>query len=406
MFQENNDDNGLLYYYVSRNWKPSNKVIFMDLDHTLIVPKSGKKHPIDLKDWKFNLALDILQSYIAVDWSIVILTNQKKMLKQDIEIKMIDIIQQLDKLGIPTIFMVANQNDYYRKPSTGMIDFFNTTLNKPISRLDKFATFMVGDAAGRKGDHSAADIMLAENFGIHFMTPEIFTADFSTPPPPSGKIIATHEMKKLVDLLNSNPIYFNPQAYICNLTEKQIQTYKKEMNSLEAAIRKADKFMLIMVGPPASTKSTVASGLVSRVAKDAIIMSYDTFKGTKPAFRKEMANLVLNDKNIIIDNTHAKRKDRKPWFEPEPIAESYTKLIAFFDLPKPLVMHLNDLRNKDIVSGRNPDHEPIPDVAIHTWYKYLEPPSIGEDGSDAIFKFTSIDVEIIKTNRHFLEWNC
>ena len=404
MFQENNDNNVLLYYYVSRNWKPSNKVIFMDLDHTLIVPKSGKKHPIDLKDWKFNLELDILQSYIAADWSIVILTNQKKMLKQDIEIKMIDIIQQLDKLGIPTIFMVANQNDYYRKPSTGMIDFFNTTLNKPISRLDKFATFMVGDAAGRKGDHSAADIMLAENFGIHFMTPEIFTADFSTPP--SGKIIATKEMKKLVGLLNNNPIYFNPQAYICNLTEKQIQAYKKELESLETAIRKADKFMLIMVGPPASTKSTLANMIVDKIAKDAIIMSYDTFKGTKSAFKKEIIQMIAEEQNIIIDNTNAKLKDRRQWIELANASEiPYSKLVVFFDLPKPLVMHLNDLRTKEIVSGNITSHEVIPDVAIHTWYKYLEPPS-SDDGADRILHFTSIDVEQTKKYPHFLEWNC
>lgn len=42
------------------------------------------------------------------------------------------------------------------------------------SIVDKSSSFYVGDAAGRRIDHSACDIDWAKNVGIHFYTPEQF----------------------------------------------------------------------------------------------------------------------------------------------------------------------------------------------------------------------------------------
>ena len=39
--------------------------------------------------------------------------------------------------------------------------------------IDKDRSFFVGDAAGRPGDHSAADRKLALNVGLQFFTPEV-----------------------------------------------------------------------------------------------------------------------------------------------------------------------------------------------------------------------------------------
>ena len=434
MFSSHIDSNGLIYYYISKKSHPSNRVLFADLDHTIIVPKSGKKHPQNLQDWKFMMDPRIFQPYIAAGWRLVILTNQKKMTQQDVECKMSAVVKSLEEVGIQCVILVATQDDFYRKPSTGMIDYFLQHHNSSHNKLDKAASFMVGDAAGRKGDHSPGDLMLAENAGLHFMTPEIFSVDFGIPPP-NGKIIASKEMRALVSNLAANPKYFNPQAYICSFSEKDIQSHKKEMAALEECIAKAVNFILVMVGPPASTKSTLAAYIASKVAANTTIMSYDTFTGTKTAFKKEVMRLLAAKRNIIIDNTNAKIKDRQQWIELANAGEiPYTAIEVFYDLPKPLVMHLNDLRNKMINSGRMTDtpHEIIPeglarldathlpegskslarldathlpDVAIHTWYKYLEPPSIA-DGASRIFHFTSIDIEQTKKFPHFLEWNC
>jgi bifunctional polynucleotide phosphatase/kinase len=416
MFSTQHDKNGLLYYYAAKESHPSSRVLFADLDHTIIIPKSGRKHPINHNDWKFMMDPKIFRPYLAAGWRLVILTNQKKMTLADVESKMPAITGALELSGIHATILVATQDDFYRKPSTGMVDFLLEHLNGSHNKLDKVASFMVGDAAGRKGDHSPADLMLAENAAIHFMTPEIFMSDFRIPPQ-ANKIIANTEMKKLIIDLVSNPKYFNPQAYICSFKEKDIQDRKKGMEALEESISTAKNFILVMVGPPASTKSTLANHLISKVAPSTTIMSYDTFSGTKTAFKKEVAKLLSAKQNVIIDNTNAKAKDRQQWIDLANASETpYIKLEVFYDLPKPLVMHLNDLRNKMINSSRitNTSHEVIPegqdathvpDVAIHTWYKYLEPPS-STDGADRIYHFTSIDIEQTKRFPHFLEWNC
>ena len=42
------------------------------------------------------------------------------------------------------------------------------------NHADKQASFYVGDAAGRKGDHASSDREWAQNVGIPFYTPEQF----------------------------------------------------------------------------------------------------------------------------------------------------------------------------------------------------------------------------------------
>ena len=63
--------------------------------------------------------------------------------------------------------MVAFGKDEYRKPETGMWDFY--TKNRNVNYDE---SFYVGDAAGRKKDFSDSDLKFAENIGITFYTPE------------------------------------------------------------------------------------------------------------------------------------------------------------------------------------------------------------------------------------------
>ena len=65
MFKNHRDSNGLVYYYVSKESHPSSRILFMDLDSTLITPKSGKKLPIDNDDWKYLIDPKLLLPYLA-----------------------------------------------------------------------------------------------------------------------------------------------------------------------------------------------------------------------------------------------------------------------------------------------------------------------------------------------------
>jgi len=72
--------------------------------------------------------------------------------------------------------LIAVDDDYYRKPMTGMWDFFCDQVN--LTTITK-ESFYCGDAAGRKykkgKDFSMSDLYFAYNIGIKFYTPnELF----------------------------------------------------------------------------------------------------------------------------------------------------------------------------------------------------------------------------------------
>jgi bifunctional polynucleotide phosphatase/kinase len=407
MFQDEITKNGMIYYYQSLNIKSSSKILVMDLDHTLIQPKSGKKHPINNDDWKFLINPELLNCWQEDGWHLVIMTNQKRMRLEDINYKLINIIKILESMKLKITCLVATKEDFFRKPSIGMWEFLSTKLN--TSPINNSSSFMIGDATGETGTHSACDIMLAENIGIHFMTPEIFINEFKIPMS-STSIHATPSMKKIVNQLNTNTKYFNPQKYICSIGEVEIARYDEQMKLLKSSLK--SPFLIIMMGAQCSGKSSFITNMINKwKLKDIEIMSYDTFIGTKTKFKKHFIESVNTKKNIIIDNTNGKIKERQQFLQLVPAVLNYTKILVYLDLPKQLVMHLNDIRTKEInaIISTNSSieniHNIIPDVAIHSYYKYLEPPSSKEDYSQ-IIKLEILNIEEIKHHNHFLEWNC
>eukprot|EP00210_Caulerpa_lentillifera_P002574 g2469.t1 len=77
-------------------------------------------------------------------------------------------------MDVPMDIYISTSRDTFRKPETGMWDFF---LNKH-QEVDKKLSFYVGDAAGRPKDFSDSDLKFAENIGLAFFTPEdYFTSE-------------------------------------------------------------------------------------------------------------------------------------------------------------------------------------------------------------------------------------
>jgi bifunctional polynucleotide phosphatase/kinase len=80
----------------------------------------------------------------------------------------------------PVAALFATHEDHYRKPATGMWDYFSENLNDGIE-ISLTDSYYVGDAAGRdKGngrttkDHGYGDRGFAVNVGVAFFTPEMF----------------------------------------------------------------------------------------------------------------------------------------------------------------------------------------------------------------------------------------
>lgn len=158
------------------------KVLFIDLDSTLIKTISGKTFPEDITDFRIQLpVLDKIVKKLPNLEYFYIVTNQggieRKYVDEDEFINKIDSILAFcsgylsDKLNRADIFSSyeycpsENKNDFYRKPSTGML----AKLKEDCKKYSKDFMIMIGDASGKPGDFSDSDKKCAENFGIDYI---------------------------------------------------------------------------------------------------------------------------------------------------------------------------------------------------------------------------------------------
>ncbi len=159
--------------------KETYKVIFADLDGTLIETISGKTFPKGI--WDMKIRFDVLDKIKALKPEIfVIITNQggieKKLVneKHFCKGKMNYLCYAFNEyLGIPVEYDYCSSNDKaceYRKPNTGMIQ---TACFKYLPRHGVIASrdemLMIGDASGKPGQFSDSDKKCAENFGIDYI---------------------------------------------------------------------------------------------------------------------------------------------------------------------------------------------------------------------------------------------
>ena len=147
------------------------KLIFCDLDGTLIKTQSGETFPKGIWDMEVDLvAIDALKK--ASPETIAIVSNQG-----GIELGHVNSAHFQSKLeyiqfsineltGIPTLGLFCptnNKQDSYRKPNTGML--------KSVFSMFEYAKedcCMIGDASGLPGQFSDSDKKTAENFGIDY----------------------------------------------------------------------------------------------------------------------------------------------------------------------------------------------------------------------------------------------
>ena len=163
-------NNNLLISIVPKKIK-YRKIAGFDLDHTFITTKSGATFPKNADDWKlFNKnVFNKIKDLIRKKYQVVIFSNQSNLDKSEVKyngfIKKCNNINKLFNNKID--FVVALSKNEYRKPETGMWDFYTENRN-----VDYEESFYIGDAAGRKNDFSDSDLKFAENIGIDFFTPE------------------------------------------------------------------------------------------------------------------------------------------------------------------------------------------------------------------------------------------
>ena len=149
------------------------KVLFCDMDGTLIETASGETFPKGIWDMKFKFdVLDAIKNLNPEE--IFIVTNQGGIEKGLVPESFIYIKCEyvnysiMDYCDIDTRFKYCGSNDRsnpMRKPNTGMLEelFDNYKTWKDCS-LEVEDCLMIGDASGLEGQFSDSDKKTAENF--------------------------------------------------------------------------------------------------------------------------------------------------------------------------------------------------------------------------------------------------
>ena len=156
------------------------KVLFIDLDDTVIKTISGNKFPTDVTDFKIRKEiLDKIVEVFPTLYYVEIVSNQggipQFVNEQDFigKIKAIEsFIQKYLRnhternIFVNSTYCTSHAEIHMRKPNTGMLMSY--------SSWKKSELIMIGDASGKDGDFSDSDKKCAENFGIEYIDVEDF----------------------------------------------------------------------------------------------------------------------------------------------------------------------------------------------------------------------------------------
>lgn len=156
------------------------KILFSDLDGTLIETISGETFPKGI--WDIKLRFDVLDAIKKLNPEYVLIVSNQG----GIENGLVDEYNFHTKLEYVSIAIseycdcecramycsTNNKSNPYRKPNTKMLE---DLLEKYVGDDNiKSKSLMIGDASGKDGQFSDSDKKTAENFGIDYMDVEDF----------------------------------------------------------------------------------------------------------------------------------------------------------------------------------------------------------------------------------------
>ena len=309
------------------------KVIFADLDHTLITPKGKYVFPKTIDDWKWKneAVVPKLKAMYNDGYEIVIVSNQKKMSGADVKTKATLIY---DDLQLPFVFISGHSDLYYRKPQLGLWEVLLEYILLDAKNVDYTQSVFLGD--------SVADLYFARNTGIPFIHTDMFFTG-----------VPNKEFAKIED--KEHPL------------TNWVSRDAKDIIEPLLSSKKSSKRFVIMVGSPASGKSYYSRKL--EMEAGYIRINKDDMK-TDAAMLKAFDAGLEKGQNIVIDGTNATKEHRLKWISVARKA-SYHITIVWMNFPMPVVEFLDNYR---ISKNKNQDTH-VPAVAMRVYYKKLEEPT-------------------------------
>lgn len=264
------------------------KLACFDLDQTLIDTKSGYKFPKDAQDWRWKYCnvKTKLNSYFDKGFDIVIITNQAGIKSSVVKMNEFKTkIETIEKDLTDTYPLLsfeiycAPHKDVFRKPYPTLLEDL---------KIDRRYSFFCGDGAGRSPiDHTSSDIKFAHNLNLTFHTPEYL-------------FLGVESSFGILDY----PI----QPYTSeNIKNKTTSVYNY------ARIDDTHPELIIMVGFPASGKSTIAREIKRISDTEGYEMTYISLDqiGSKSKMLKAIKTAAGIGSSMIIDNTNIDLANRK-----------------------------------------------------------------------------------------------
>ena len=171
------------------------RILFADLDGTLITTASGKTFAEDCTDFRIRKdVLDKIRWIPGLEYVFVV-TNQggipQYISEKDFETKFNSILYFMNqyltyditlngvhskpKFIAGTYCASVDKDDLLRKPHTGMLQKLlkEDVIGQNVS-FRKSEMLMIGDASGKPGQFSDSDKKCADNFGIDYLDVEDF----------------------------------------------------------------------------------------------------------------------------------------------------------------------------------------------------------------------------------------
>ncbi|KAG8928212.1 hypothetical protein FRC02_007217 [Tulasnella sp. 418] len=349
------------------------KVAAFDLDHTLIVPKSGNRFAKDPSDWTWwtggesrngTVVKNRLKQLHEEGFSIVIITNQsaahvstaKRTEYTDKWKRKIPLIAA-NLPDVPFRIFAATAKDVYRKPMLGTWFALERIFAEDGVAIDLGSSFYVGDAAGRNKDHGQGDRLYAMNAAISFFTPEEFFLKRAALP-----FTITKYHPKLTA--------HDPDAPLFSPTSTPI--VPKQRSSPE---------IVLFIGYPSTGKTSFYNKYFQPAGYAHV--NQDTLK-TKPKCLKMVRECIGNNQSCIVDNTNRDVSTRASYVE---LAKEFQVSIRafYFNASIEVAWHNNLYRAfclSDEARSKEGSRELVPWSAFSSFRDAFQPATLDEGYSE------------------------